>query len=39
MHSHGGKKMSVEEVLARVDELAGRREEMPGSQARFRWSN
>jgi 7-carboxy-7-deazaguanine synthase len=29
---HGGKKMSVEEVLARVDELAGRRE-MPGSQA------
>src|ERR1700687_1773756 len=30
---HGGKKMSVEEVLARVDELAGRREEMPGSQA------
>src|SRR5258706_10462675 len=30
---HGGKKMSVEEVLARVDELAGHREEMPGSQA------
>jgi len=29
---HGGKKMSVEEVLARVDELAGR-PEMPGSQA------
>src|SRR5260370_34329207 len=29
---HGGKKMSVEEVLERVDELAGRRE-MPGSQA------
>src|ERR1700686_1994763 len=30
---HGGKKMNVEEVLARVDELAGRRKEMPGSQA------
>src|SRR5712671_167190 len=30
---HGGKKMSVEDVLARVDELAGRRGEMPGSQA------
>jgi 7-carboxy-7-deazaguanine synthase len=30
---HGGKKMSVEEVLARVDELAGRVEGMPGSQA------
>jgi len=30
---HGGKKMSVEEVLARVDELAGRGEETPGSQA------
>jgi len=30
---HDGKKMSVEEVLARVDELAGHREEMPGSQA------
>ncbi len=30
---HGGKKMSVEEVLACVDELAGRREEMRGSQA------
>jgi len=29
---HGGNKMSVEEVLARVDELAGR-EEMPGSEA------
>ncbi len=29
---HGGKKMSVEEVLARVDELAGRLE-VPGSQA------
>ena len=28
---HGGKKMSVEEVLTRVDELAGRAE-MPGSQ-------
>src|SRR5258708_16708986 len=28
---HGGKRMSVEEVLARVDELAGRLE-MPGSQ-------
>jgi len=30
---HGGKKMSVEEVSARVDELAGRSEAMPGSQA------
>src|SRR6266576_3653598 len=30
---HGGKKMNVEGVLARVNELAGRREEMPGSQA------
>jgi 7-carboxy-7-deazaguanine synthase len=30
---HGGKKMSVEEVLARVDELAGRGEETRGSQA------
>jgi 7-carboxy-7-deazaguanine synthase len=30
---HGGKKMSVEEVLWRVDELAGRHEEMPGAQA------
>jgi 7-carboxy-7-deazaguanine synthase len=29
---HGGKKMSVEEVLARVDELAGRSAEMPGAQ-------
>src|SRR5207253_9141621 len=29
---HGGKKMSVEEVLARVDELAGRLE-MSGSEA------
>jgi 7-carboxy-7-deazaguanine synthase len=29
---HGGKKMSVEEVLARVDELTGRLE-MPGPQA------
>jgi 7-carboxy-7-deazaguanine synthase len=28
---HGGKKMSVEEVAARVDELAGRRGEMRGS--------
>ena len=28
---HGGKKMSVEEILARVDELAGR-SEIPGSQ-------
>ena len=28
---HGGKKMNVDEVLARVDELAGR-SEMPGSQ-------
>src|ERR1700716_65504 len=30
---HGGEKMSVEEVLARVDELAGRAAEMAGSQA------
>jgi 7-carboxy-7-deazaguanine synthase len=29
---HGGKKMSVEEVLARVDELAGRSEKMQGAQ-------
>ncbi len=29
---HGGKKMSVEEVFARVDELAGRSGEMPGAQ-------
>jgi 7-carboxy-7-deazaguanine synthase len=30
---HGGKKMSVEEVLARVDALAGRGEGMLGAQA------
>ncbi len=30
---HGGKKMSVEEVLTRVDELAGRSAEMPNAQA------
>jgi len=30
---HGGKKMSVEEVLARVHELAGRCEGMSGAQA------
>jgi 7-carboxy-7-deazaguanine synthase len=30
---HGGKKMSVEEVLARVDELAGRREGLSGRKA------
>jgi 7-carboxy-7-deazaguanine synthase len=30
---HGGTKMSVEEVLARVDELAGRSKKMRGSQA------
>jgi 7-carboxy-7-deazaguanine synthase len=30
---HGGKKMSVEEVSARVDELAGRGEAMSGSHA------
>jgi 7-carboxy-7-deazaguanine synthase len=30
---HGGKKMSVEEVLARVDGLAGRAAETAGSQA------
>src|SRR5438034_11062976 len=29
---HGGKKMSVEEVFARVDELAGRCEGMLGAQ-------
>lgn len=29
---HGGKKMGVEEVVARVDELAGRRGEMRGSE-------
>jgi 7-carboxy-7-deazaguanine synthase len=33
---HGGKKMSVEEVSARVDELGGRGEAMPGSQASVR---
>jgi 7-carboxy-7-deazaguanine synthase len=30
---HGGNKMSVEEVMSRVDELAGRREEMSGADA------
>src|SRR5260370_10705947 len=30
---HGGKKMSGEEVLARVDELAGRSVEIPGAPA------
>ena len=30
---HGGKKMSVEEVCGRIDELAGREESMHGSQA------
>jgi 7-carboxy-7-deazaguanine synthase len=30
---HGGKKMSVDEVLARVDELAGRGDGTPGSTA------
>jgi 7-carboxy-7-deazaguanine synthase len=30
---HGGRKMSVEEVVARVDELAGRNAESPTSQA------
>src|SRR2546430_17567289 len=30
---HGGKKMSVEEVLARVDELAGRGGGKPDAQA------
>jgi len=30
---HGGKKMTVEEVLARVDELAGRCEGIPDAQA------
>jgi 7-carboxy-7-deazaguanine synthase len=30
---HGGKKMTVDEVLVRVDELAGRREGAPGSKA------
>src|SRR5271163_4777901 len=31
---HGGKKMSVEDVLARVDELAGREAAASGAQAR-----
>jgi 7-carboxy-7-deazaguanine synthase len=30
---HGGKKMSVEEVLLRVDELAGRSEKLRGSES------
>ena len=30
---HGGRKMSVEEVVARVDELAGRKADSPGSLA------
>src|SRR5271167_3237014 len=30
---HGGKKMSVEEVLTRVDELAGHCEKIQGAQA------
>src|SRR6266849_6152217 len=30
---HGGEKMSVEEVLTRVDQLAWRQEGMPGTQA------
>jgi 7-carboxy-7-deazaguanine synthase len=30
---HGGKKMSVEEVLGRVDELAGRSEKLRGSES------
>jgi 7-carboxy-7-deazaguanine synthase len=30
---HGGKKMTVDEVTARVDELAGRREVLPASSA------
>src|SRR4030081_1018322 len=30
---HGGKKMSVDEVLGRVDELAGRRSGAAGSDA------
>jgi 7-carboxy-7-deazaguanine synthase len=30
---HGGKQMSVEEVLGRVDELAGRGEELRGSES------
>jgi 7-carboxy-7-deazaguanine synthase len=30
---HGGKKMSVDEVLARVDELCGRRTEQHGAEA------
>jgi 7-carboxy-7-deazaguanine synthase len=30
---HGGKKMSVEEVLTRVDELCGRAPDQPGSNA------
>jgi 7-carboxy-7-deazaguanine synthase len=30
---HGGKKMSVEEVLSRVDDVAGRSENVPGSRS------
>src|SRR6267142_4290341 len=30
---HGGKKVSVDEVLARVDELCGRTEQQSGQQA------
>jgi 7-carboxy-7-deazaguanine synthase len=30
---HGGRKMSVEEVITRVDELAGRKTDSPGSKA------
>jgi 7-carboxy-7-deazaguanine synthase len=29
---HGGRKMSVEEVITHVDELAGRKADSPGSQ-------
>ncbi|HEV2320503.1 MAG TPA: radical SAM protein [Verrucomicrobiae bacterium] len=31
---HGGQKMSLEQVLARVDELAGRASEIPGAPAK-----
>src|SRR5271154_4313698 len=33
---HGGKKMSVEEVVLRVDELAGRADSAQGSQSKAR---
>jgi len=36
---HGGKKMSVEEVLSRVDELADAAKKCGARKLRFRWSN